>query len=268
MKIHIYGTGAGGGIPCPFCKCDICARALAEGGMRCRCCVGINEDILLDFPIEIRYFTLRYGLDSAKISSVFFTHSHGDHLNPMDLTLNYGVKTDISADNPLCVYGNSAVLEKLGGWCGKRADYRMTRLEAFGEYLVGDVTVTPLTASHDETEECFVFLVSQGGSTFLYCTDTDYPPAETLEFLGRCGIKIRLALFDCTWGSDEVVGKGHMGLLQINRLREFLFEKGIADEETKFGLTHFSHNHFGDELLEAARRQGYFIAEDGMEYDI
>lgn len=68
---------------------------------------------MIDFPIEIRYFIFKYGLDLQKIDAVFMTHSHGDHFNPMDLVMNYGISTSKNEGSSLSVYANQNIIEIL-----------------------------------------------------------------------------------------------------------------------------------------------------------
>lgn len=266
MKINFLGTSAGNGIPAPFCECEVCKSAIISKSMRSRCCICIDDHVLIDYPNEIRYFIIEHGLDLTKINSVFFTHSHGDHLNPMDLSLGFRITTRLSAENPLNIYANKMVFKKLDSWISDKNEYNRHKLRPFETYKVCDLDITPLPAKHDESEECFVFLISKGDKHLLYCTDSDILPNESRDFL--CGYRLAFIALDCTWGVNEVINKGHMGLLQADEMRRYMLLNKISDNNTKWGLTHFSHRSFTPDFIKSAQEQGFLILNDGDEYNI
>ena len=60
---------------------------------------------------------------------------------------------------------------------------------------------------------------------------------------------------------------GHMSLERNIAIREKLFDAGVADENTKFVLNHFSHNADGvvyDDFVKFADKEGFIVAYDGM----
>ena len=87
MKIKFLGTAAFEGVPSLFCNCPTCRRAREAGGknLRSRLQALVNEDLLIDFPPDTVWHSIRFGLDWQKINTCLITHSHSDHLYPEDV---------------------------------------------------------------------------------------------------------------------------------------------------------------------------------------
>lgn len=78
MKIKFLGTAAFEGVPSLFCNCPTCRRAREAGGknLRSRLQALVNEDLLIDFPPDTVWHSIRFGLDWQKINTCLITHSH------------------------------------------------------------------------------------------------------------------------------------------------------------------------------------------------
>lgn len=84
MKIKILGSGGGEGFPAPFCNCEHCetARKMGNKSLRSMHQAIINDDLLIDFPIDTNSHCLRFSLNLGKLQNVLITHSHPDHYVP------------------------------------------------------------------------------------------------------------------------------------------------------------------------------------------
>lgn len=264
MRIRILGTTAGGGIPCPFCSCEVCTDAQKKGILLSRCCISVNDSVLIDFPNEIRYIMVKHQLDLNRIFHIFFTHSHGDHFNPMDLTLNGSIKgtTSLSEEKPLEICGNKTVLQRI--WRKDDPLCRLTELHPYEPREADGVTVTPIPANHDPHEECFTFVISEGEKHLFYCTDSGYPAKDVLDRLKEwkfCGV-----ICECTNGLRPAP-EGHMNLDKTDRLRRYFLENGLVRAETPWYLTHIYHKAYTGEFLEQAAQRGFLFPEEGQTLD-
>lgn len=90
MTIRYLGTAAAEGLPAVFCNCPACLNARRRGGrnVRTRSQVLVNDDFLIDFPMDTYLHALRFRLDLSAVRHVFITHSHMDHCYPQDLIMH------------------------------------------------------------------------------------------------------------------------------------------------------------------------------------
>lgn len=63
---------------------------------------------------------------------------------------------------------------------------------------------------------------------------------------------------------------GHQGFPENLKVRERMLKDGIADENTIFCVTHFSHNGGADydDMVALAVPQGFVVAYDGIVFHI
>lgn len=84
MKLTFLGTGTSHGVPVIGCTCSVC-RSDDMRDKRYRCSAYLEDGdsaFLIDVGPEFRVQALRAGI--SKVSAVFVTHSHADHLNGLD----------------------------------------------------------------------------------------------------------------------------------------------------------------------------------------
>lgn len=271
MEIKILGSAAGDGIPALFCDCAVCESARKNGGkeIRTRSGAWVNREILIDFSRDINWQCIRHGIRAWEAEGIFFTHSHIDHLHSEELCLRYQWYSDLPDSKPVELYCNQACEEEIRRAVrfdtGKEADFlRFHRLEPFSPVSLGTLTITPLPANHMKEEQALVFLLEEGASSCFYCTDSALPPEQTIRYLERT--HLGGVYMDCTYGPALFCGNTHMGLGANEKLRQELLERGIADEHTRWMLTHFSH-HCGAthrQLCDAAEPAGFEVAYDGF----
>ena len=116
MKLTYLGTAAAEGWPAVFCNCEYCKKAKATRGknIRTRSQALINENLLIDFPMDSFLHMVNNKLDLSAVEYVFFTHSHLDHCSPVDLFFRAeGVYAHDLTKKDLTLFGNLKVAERL-----------------------------------------------------------------------------------------------------------------------------------------------------------
>ena len=100
------------------------------------------------------------------------------------------------------------------------------------------------------------------------------PFLEKGRFLGEAGLvkkRVDLITLDCTflWDKTEPNAR-HMGLDEVSCTVGKLERAGVADENTKKVITHFSHNSSPtmEAVARAEREFGFIAAYDGMTLEI
>lgn len=278
MKIKYLGTAAAEGVPAIFCDCEVCRRSRQAGGrnIRTRSQALIDGKILLDLPADTYLHALRDGIDMTAIADVFITHGHRDHFYPEDLfnrqegfcqlTGNGGVPTlTVHAPAPACA--NAYALAK-GRKLGSRL--QIEEITPFVPVKIDDYTITPLKANHDPACEPVIYLIEHDGKSILYAHDTGYLPEESMEFLKGLKSPLSLVSMDGTSGLLTADYYGHMTLTKDRVFKQQLLDLGIADENTKMVINHFSHNCHAtyDDFVEATREDGFTVSYDGLEIEV
>lgn len=278
MKLQFLGTAASEGWPAPFCSCKYCEEARRLGGknLRSRSQSIVDDRLLIDFPADTYWHSIRFGVHLEKIEHLLITHSHEDHLYPIGLINKmppYARGADGGEMPPLNVYGNETVVRMIetamrftygpGGDSVWKPLLRLHTIRPFGQFTAGEYGVTPLPCNHMSTEQALIFLIENGGKRLLYAHDTGPLLPETLSFLK--GKILDAVSLDCTLGA---IGPSscHMGFGQDRDVRRWMLENGCADEHTVFVANHFSHNGTAvyDKMVELAKGTGFRISYDGM----
>lgn len=270
MKITYLGTAAAEAIPALFCNCEWCRRAAANGGkdVRTRSQALIDDCLLVDYPPDSYAHMKDHAVDLPHIHSLLVTHTHQDHLYLEDLGLRFsGFCKDI--DGELTLYGNDRLRERFAAqYAQDPADTHLEGLLSVRElppYVAADIEgyrVTPLLASHDKRERCYIYLVEKDGKALLYGNDTGWFPEATWAHLA--GRHLDLVSLDCTCMRYKE-GTNHMGNEDVFAVKAELERLGCADDGTIFVVTHFSHNgHMLHADLEAVMNpRGILVAYDG-----
>ncbi|MEM2151892.1 MAG: MBL fold metallo-hydrolase [Candidatus Bathyarchaeia archaeon] len=273
FKMHILflGTGAAEGWPAIFCRCDACARARALGGrnLRSRSSIHINGAYKVDWPPDTYLHMLRYNLNFADIKYLFITHGHYDHLHSDDLFMRRPPFAHMRDGGDLHVYGSREVIGYITRSVGEQSNLGLILhdLRPFETVKAGEFKVTALLADHDPNQTCFLYLFESGGKVFLHGYDSGWFPEETWRALE--GYRLNLAVLDCTMGAASSM-KYHMGLKEVIEVKRKMVLKGIADRDTIFIATHFSHNGLllHDELTAKLLPEGIEVAYDGLSIEI
>ncbi len=276
MDLVYLGTGAAEGIPALFCNCEYCKAVRKRGGreVRSRSQIVIDGELSIDFPPDAFYHGALLGAELDKIRYLLVTHSHMDHFYAHDFVLRgYKYARQIA---PLDIYGNEEVLSVFEECTRRemRKDVRslitLHRLEAFSPVRFGNWRAVPLPATHT-SKEPFIYLLEKENKRILHLTDTGSLHEECFSYLEREGKPLDLITFDCTFLFDPASENArHMGLTENEKIFLRLQDMGLANENTKKVLTHFSHNGAPDlqKLSLAEQRFCATAAYDGMRLTI
>ncbi|HLQ72570.1 MAG TPA: MBL fold metallo-hydrolase [Bacillota bacterium] len=270
MKVHFLGTAAAEGFPNVYCHCQTCQTARERGGrdIRTRCSVIVDDVLKVDHGPDSYMQALRDDIDMSLIQDILMTHTHFDHLCPGDIISRmkgyaHGIET------PLNIYGNelalyqyrTALLEE-----GEEDEQnQFHRLKPFQTVQIGEASVTPLYADHDQNEMCLLYFIEKKGKSILYGHDTGWFPEETWTWLETK--KIDMAILDCTTGqTGHKRGRGHMSVETVIEVHKMFQEKNILNENARIVVTHFSHNGrlLHDDLEAIFKPYGVEVAYDGM----
>lgn len=298
MKIKQLGTAAAERIPGIFCECDLCRHAAATGGkeIRTQCQAIVDDAILLDFPGDTYLHYLRDRFPLPSVRSVLVTHWHSDHFygedvayrmngyvisNPVRHMEVYGSETvhgfheraffleqrhdedsvsftTVRPGDDFTVCGGPVGADESGnavdGGTGALRKYRAHAFEAAHGHHAGD---------------CLFYSLTDGERTLLYAHDTGWFPDATWDELARVGGHYDYVSLDCNHALHGSSLSMHMNFEDNLRVRDRMVELGVADERTIFVANHFSHNGrtTHEEMAEAARREGFRCAWDGMEVE-
>lgn len=275
MKITYLGTAAAEGVPATFCNCPTCKTVRKIGGkeFRSRTQMLIDGKLGVDFPPDAYYHAFRFNVDLSAIEHLLITHSHMDHFYAHDFILR-GYKYALDMATPVMhIYGNEEV-QKVFEECTRREmreeiknTLSMTVIKPFEEYKMGEYTVTAFPAAHSQQEQALLFLVEKDKKGYLHLHDTGMPPLEIFSYLKEKGKKVQLVSLDCTLVDTHSSTSGrHMGLDENVQVIKRLKADGVANDDTKFVITHFSHNSapFTERLKKIEKEYGVIAAYDGM----
>ena len=272
MKLTYLGTSGAQGLPALFCDCPACRKARAEGGRsimsRSQSLVESGAGkLLIDFPPDTYYHTIRFGLDLREISDCLITHPHGDHFQLEEIGIRGGFSITVPEAVPVFrLYGSEVTGRLLSSLLehDKHGRYAFTQLEAFTPAKVGGYTVTPLPANHSKELHSFLYIIEAEGKKLFYANDTAFFDEETWAYLE--GVRgLDFVSLDCAFTSLDKHFE-HMGipdcLKAVERLRSF----GAVKDTTRYALTHFAH--FGlsyQGIVEAVAGTPLEVAYDGYE---
>lgn len=280
MKIKYMGTAAAEGIPAIFCQCDLCTKARENKGkdIRGRSGMIIDEHFLLDFPPDMYMHSLNYNIDLVKIKDILITHTHSDHFAAAELMMRMPECYCHIKDGERFVnlYGNKAVGDILKMFLKLEFDkeddvdfIKYKELKKFENYKISDYNIIPLPAAHMPSEDAFMYIIQKDNKNILYAHDTGFFKQETFAFLNEKQIKFDFISFDCTGGINKS-GDTHMGMPDVLRVKERLEQQNNLKSDTKYVLSHFSHNcrSLHNEIKAKADNYNFIVAYDGMEFEI
>lgn len=269
MKALFLGTAAAEGVPGLFCGCEVCCIARQSGGknLRTRSSIFIDGVLKIDLPPDTLHHVLSYGLDLSQLYHLLITHTHEDHLALHEL--GYLVPGFAYRQLPLSVYGSedfARLLSHTSPDVRKALDVHV--LQPFTPHDIAGYTVIPVLAHHRDDEQCFNYIVSDGSKTLLYMCDTGWYRDATWRYLA--GARLDAVIAECTKGFVDAPYDTHLGLNDVLRLKERLMQMGTAHSQTRWVVTHFSHNGrpLQQELEAFCNPHGIEVAYDGWEVAI
>lgn len=271
LRILFLGTGAAEGWPGLFCECSLCGKARVLGGrnIRTRCSIHIEDRYKVDLPPDTYLHLLNHNLNLAKVEYLFITHAHYDHLHPDDLLMRRTPFAYMKEPTPLKIYGNKLSLSRVEDTVKElsKSNLILHLAEPFKAFKAGEANVTPLLADHTPDQTCLIYIFEFKGKAILHGYDSGWFPDETWKILEA--YKLDLAILDCTNGGLPGV-KGHMGVEGILKAKEHMLMKGVADKDTTFIATHFSHNGglLHEQLEAELLPRNILVAYDGFSIEI
>ncbi|MDE7395059.1 MAG: hypothetical protein K2M95_02920 [Clostridiales bacterium] len=279
MKLTFLGTAAAEGIPAVWCNCAVCQAAKKSGGrnVRTRSQILINDDLLLDFPMDTYLHVLQNKLDLSRVETVLITHAHMDHCYPQEFMLHGAPYAHDMVKPVVRIYGNEHVRQRFETALKAEispaiaATVPFNTLHAFDTLTTeSGYTITALPAKHTKGEECLIYAVTKGSKTALLFNDSGILDEATYEKAAKAGLKFDLVAFDCTYGHRQKGEGRHMGALDALGEREKMEKNKLVHKGTKYVLTHFSHNcelsH--EELTVKEEPLGFIVAYDGMTIEL
>lgn len=277
MKIRFCGTGAAEGFPAVFCSCENCEaiRGKTEE-YRTRSQIIIDDCLSVDFPPEAYSNSLKYGYNLGELKYILVTHSHMDHFYAHDFILRCYKYARVSQPK-LQIYGNAEVAAVYNE-CTRRelkpqiaSDISVRTVAPYQRLKIGDYTVLTLPAQHSQTEQCLLYYIERNGKGYLHLYDTGNLDAAAFEFLAKNNLKAQVVAIDCTFADNSAgLQARHMGVEDDMIIRRRLEDCGTVDSNTKFVITHFSHNGNPTRARLAALEKKYSViaAYDGMLLEI
>lgn len=290
MKIKQLGTAAAERIPGIFCTCDLCRHASEVGGkeIRTQCQAIVDNTILLDFPGDTYLHYLRDRFPLPSVRSLLVTHWHSDHFYGEDLAFRMDGYVINNPTPHLEVYGSETVhgFHERAFFLEQRHDEEhisFTTVRPGEDFVVVGLpdnqhsngeprryTAHAFEAAHGHhAADSLFYSLSDGERTLLYAHDTGWFPDNTWAELERVGGHYDYVSLDCNHALHGVSLSMHMNFEDNLRVRDRMIQLGIADEHTIFVANHFSHNGRTTqaEMDEAARKEGFISAYDGMEIE-
>jgi len=273
MKLKYLGTAAAEGIPAVFCECDNCLLAKTYGGknIRTRSQAMIDDKILIDFPPDTYYHSLKYGIHLAAIQYCLITHTHSDHFYPQELQMRSPAFSTLKESQPLIIFGTKQVGEMILNVKTDKDRIIFKEVIPFETFDLEEYKITPLKAEHDPASGAVLYLISKDDKTFLYAHDTGYFGDETWRYLEDKHPFLNAVSLDCTEAFRDINYNVHMNVDKCLSVREKLISIGCANDHTVFYLNHFSHN--GKDVTynifcPIAEKNGFYVSYDGLEIEI
>ena len=168
LKVRFLGTGAA----------DWNGRD-ARGELRRLSSVLVDDRILVDFTST----ALDMLPKGVQPQTIFYTHSHGDHYNPM-AAIELGIRRVYVHEG----WSKEAAAEfrAAAEKAGKSAP-QVVALSVGKAVDVEGVRFIPLPANHTtgrENEQALIYLIEKGDTRLLYASDTAGIPAEASRWAG------------------------------------------------------------------------------------
>ncbi len=278
MKLKFLGTGSCEGVPAMFCKCEGCTAARQRGGknIRTRSQAIIDNKILIDFPADTYMHSLYGQFQLSDIHSVLLTHAHSDHLVVSELEMRCSDKQCFGGEEcrDMVIYSSKtsgAPIEKVFGnekaYTGKRI--KNQPVLPYIPYDIEGYTVIPVKASHAFELDSYNYIIKKDGKSLFYAVDTGYFLEETWEYLEMDKTAFDVVVLESAY-LDYPGVKTHMGISDNVRVRERLLASRLADEHTRFYITHLSHyrSPLQEETEKLVQPLGFEVAYDYLEIEI
>ena len=269
MKVTFFGTAAAEGFPGLFCNCKYCQKARELGGknIRGRSQALVGEDLIIDMPPDTMTRFQLHGVRGDKLTTLLFTHGHGDHYFPANLILRippYAHDMEVKVLDVLCP---ETVYDDLTRYIGQgREDLRIHKAVPYETVELNGYVITPMKARHDFSRSAVIYTIAKDGKRMLYAHDTGYFYDEVFEYINSNKLYFDFATFDCTNAHLPSSEKeSHMGFDNVERVITRLREMGAVDERSILYVNHFSHNGnpLHEDMERSASKIGCEVSYDG-----
>lgn len=280
MKIKILGSGGGESFPATFCTCAHCEEARKVGGKSIRSLhqTLINDDLVIDFPVDTDAHCRQYGINLGKIQNFLITHPHSDHYAPISLVCRGSLFAHNLKYDKTFFYGSDglermfdSVIAPYGIDANIRNNIGFVTMNDRQTEKVGSYIVTALKAEHASHLNSLNYVISDGKVNVLYLIDSGYPTKANLDYLNSQNYVFDCVVMDATMGYAPV-GEYvyHMGFEENKILKTELINRGLALQNTKFIATHFTHNkaETHDKIEAIYSGTGIIVAYDSIEIDV
>lgn len=269
MRIKILGSAAAEGWPALFCECETCRKAREIGESRHRTAYLIDDDTLIDMGPDLYSQVIAYQIDSTRFKRLLLTHSHSDHLAPVEFS--WRKKWFSTVTKYWDVYANQACIDTILQYHGDDFKNLHTDLHLTepGQLISCDdgFTAFPILASHSlPPEKPLNYVISRNGVTALIGNDSGWWCEESWKMLEQ--FKLDIAIIECTIGIvDHDYRTNHLCAAASVDVRDELRRRGILKDDAIVLVNHFSHNsqnsqkEFEDYFLP----KGILVGYDGME---
>ncbi len=277
MRFTYLGTSTAEGLPTLSCKCPVCERSRALGGrnLRTRMQAMIDGKLLLDFGPETLAHFQREGLCLADFTDVLITHSHEDHLDPVNVLILQEGYSHPPKGTHITFHGTEPVGDRIRQWLDgqlkKEGTASFDAITPFVPFRASAYTVTPLPATHAPKTGPVIYQITDGDKSVLYAHDTNLFSEEVWNYWKSNPIRFDFVSLDCTYALAECENTGHMNFERNKLTRERMLSMGLADSKTRFVCSHFSHNGGAvawDDFAPIAEKEGFETSFDGMTIEI
>ena len=273
MLLKVLGSAAAEAVPALWCECATCRTARKNGGkdIRRRSSYLVDDDTIVDFGPDAFYQMIAFDIDLSQIKRILFTHSHPDHLNPVDM--HWRRKGFSVVSSKVKIFGNNKVMEKIKTLTElpfKTLMIEPHAIRAGSKIIDDDMEIYPLEAMHcleTKDEQALNYVIGRNSRHVLIANDTGWWPQKSWKRI--LDFKLGAAVIECTGGINplHIDGRnGHLGANAAVEFRDKLRKVGALADKTPVFVNHFSHNGkvLHKNLCKFFKPHGIGVAYDGL----
>ncbi len=250
MKLTVLGSGTSHGVPMIGCQCEVCTSDNPRN-KRLRPSILVTTDegknILVDTPPEMRIAFLQNHV--MQLDSIFYTHSHADHIYGMDDVRTFNYRTG----EAMPIFAEANVLADLRRiyeyafretpHAGGKPEVSLNEIRPGQAITRGGATILALRVFHGRLP----ILAYKFGTKFAYVTDVSEIPLDTWSHLEN----LDLLMLDATRREP------HPTHFHLDASLEIIAR--LRPKQTL--LTHLSHDYDHD-VVNATLPPGVALAYD------